>query len=100
MTGIAVKSDVASLMARYDRISVMTHRQGFNMRAITRCLVAAACFAAPLPLAAQAVDFPARPVRMIVPYPPGGGTDIVARILGQKLTESWAQQVLVDNRPG
>jgi tripartite-type tricarboxylate transporter receptor subunit TctC len=44
--------------------------------------------------------YPARSIRFIVPYPPGSGTDIVARMLGQKLTEAWGQQVLVDNRPG
>ena len=49
---------------------------------------------------AMAQGFPPRPVRIIVPYPPGSGTDIVARILGQKLSEGWGQQVIVDNRPG
>jgi tripartite-type tricarboxylate transporter receptor subunit TctC len=44
--------------------------------------------------------YPARPVRLIVPYPPGGGNDTLARLFGQKLTESWGQQVVVDNRPG
>ena len=44
--------------------------------------------------------YPARPVRFIVPYPPGGGTDAFARIVGTKLTELWGQQVIVDNRPG
>jgi tripartite-type tricarboxylate transporter receptor subunit TctC len=44
--------------------------------------------------------YPARTVRFIVPYPPGSGTDIVARMLGQKLAEAWGQQVVVDNRPG
>ena len=44
--------------------------------------------------------FPTRSVRFIVPYPPGSGTDIVARMLGQKLTEGWSQQVLIENRPG
>ena len=48
--------------------------------------------------AAQA--YPARPVRLIVPYPPGGGNDTLARMFGQKLTESWGQQIVVDNRPG
>jgi len=47
-----------------------------------------------------AQEFPSRPVRMIVGFPPGGATDLVARILQPKLSESFGQQVLVDNRPG
>lgn len=50
--------------------------------------------------AAQAQTYPARGVRMLVPFPPGGGTDIVARVMGQKLSELWAQPVIMDNRPG
>ena len=49
---------------------------------------------------AQAGAFPAKAVRIIVAFPPGGGTDIVARIVGQKLAESWGQQAVVDNRAG
>jgi tripartite-type tricarboxylate transporter receptor subunit TctC len=51
---------------------------------------------------AQRTDagFPSRPVRLIVPYPPGGGNDTLARIFGLKLAESWGQQIVVDNRPG
>ncbi|MBI2317692.1 MAG: tripartite tricarboxylate transporter substrate binding protein [Betaproteobacteria bacterium] len=45
-------------------------------------------------------DFPARPVRILVPYAPGGINDLAARILGAKLTEFWNQSVLVENRPG
>jgi tripartite-type tricarboxylate transporter receptor subunit TctC len=44
--------------------------------------------------------YPQRPVRIIVPYPPGSGTDIVARLLGQRIGESWGQPMVVDNRPG
>ena len=44
--------------------------------------------------------YPDKPIRLITPYPPGGGTTAVARLVGQKLTESWGQQVLIDNRPG
>jgi len=55
----------------------------------------AALFAAP-----ALAQYPARPVRMIVSIPPGGAPDIAARVLGQKLSESIGQQVVVDNRPG
>ena len=62
-------------------------------------------FAAALALclagAAFAQDkFPDKPVRFIVPFPPGGGTDALARILGAKLSEQWGQQVIIDNRAG
>jgi tripartite-type tricarboxylate transporter receptor subunit TctC len=49
---------------------------------------------------AQAQTYPARTVRLVVPYVPGGGVDFVGRTLAQKLTELWGQTVIVDNRPG
>ena len=49
---------------------------------------------------AQAQTYPAKPIRLVVPFPPGGSLDVVARAIGQKLTESWGQPVLIDNRPG
>jgi tripartite-type tricarboxylate transporter receptor subunit TctC len=49
---------------------------------------------------AQAQAWPAKPVRMLVPYPPGGGPDVVARIVGQRLSEVFGQQFVVENRPG
>jgi len=49
---------------------------------------------------AAAQTFPDKPVRFIVPFPPGGGTDALARVLGAKLGELWGQQVIVDNRAG
>jgi tripartite-type tricarboxylate transporter receptor subunit TctC len=49
---------------------------------------------------ASGADYPTRPVRLLVGFSPGGGTDLAVRIIGRKLTEMWGQQVVVDNRPG
>jgi tripartite-type tricarboxylate transporter receptor subunit TctC len=50
--------------------------------------------------AAHAQSFPTRPIRRIVPVPAGSTTDIVTRLVAQKMNESWGQQIVVDNRPG
>jgi tripartite-type tricarboxylate transporter receptor subunit TctC len=62
-------------------------------RAILAALLAAGT-------SAHAQSYPAKPIRFITPYAPGGSTSILARLVGQKLTESWGQSVIVDNRPG
>jgi len=49
---------------------------------------------------ALAQSFPSRPVRLIVTYPPGGSSDLMARVFGQKLSEVWGQQVIVESKPG
>jgi tripartite-type tricarboxylate transporter receptor subunit TctC len=49
---------------------------------------------------AQAQNYPAKPIHVLVPYAPGGISDIASRILGAKLTEAWGQQVVVENKPG
>jgi len=57
-----------------------------------------ACVAVVTPAGAQ--TYPAKPIRFIIPFTPGGNTDVLGRLLGQKLTEAWGQQVVIDNRPG
>lgn len=61
-------------------------------------LLVAFCATSPLSSAAQ--SYPARPITMIVPFPPGGGTDIMARVFSEKIGRALGVQVLVDNRPG
>jgi tripartite-type tricarboxylate transporter receptor subunit TctC len=63
---------------------------------VTAAIVAAAL----IPMAASAQQYPTRAIRMVIGFPPGGGTDIVGRIVAQKLSESLGQQVLPDNRGG
>ena len=54
----------------------------------------------PLAHAQDAANYPSRPIRMIVPFAPGGGLDLSTRLIGQKLTEKWGQNIVVDARPG
>jgi tripartite-type tricarboxylate transporter receptor subunit TctC len=68
-------------------------------RAFMRAAAAGAALSA-FPHAARALDYPTRPVHWIIGFPPGGGADIVARILGAWLAERLGQQVIIENRPG
>lgn len=64
-----------------------------------RLLVAAGCFGVAIAMA-QESGYPSKPIRIVVPATSGGVTDILARALGQRLTETWGQQVIADNKPG
>jgi tripartite-type tricarboxylate transporter receptor subunit TctC len=68
------------------------------MKTLIRIITAAALAAAALPAIAQ--GYPERPVRAIIAFPPGSGTDVIGRIVTQKVSEYWGQQVVADNRGG
>ena len=67
--------------------------------AVVRLAMALVSLAVVLPAHSQDA-YPTRPLRLVVPYPPGGASDVTARLIGQKVAESWGQQVVIDNRPG
>jgi len=72
----------------------------FPQRMRLKVLLSAAVCALSLPLAApaQAQAWPTKPVKMVVPFSPGGSTDVVARMLGQRLSEIWGQTVVIENK--
>src|SRR5581483_11676977 len=74
-------------------------RRGDSMNAWLRALVAALC----LLLVGSAMgqsSYPDRPIRIVVPYPPGGGTDTLTRLVSKYMTESLKQPIVIENRPG
>ena len=62
--------------------------------------ILALCALAPAAAAQAQTTYPTKPIRIVVPFPPGGGVDLLARIVGGKLTEAWGQPLVVDHRPG
>ena len=68
------------------------------MRKFSRCLGLALALLAPTHVSAQA--YPVKPVRLMVPFPPGGATDIIARLVGAKMQELWGQAVVIESKPG
>ncbi len=62
--------------------------------------IAAVCAMSVVSSWCGAQGFPSKPIRFIIPYPPGGGTTVVAHLIGPKLSEMWGQPVIIDNRPG
>src|SRR5262249_24767386 len=71
-----------------------------SMRALLRLSLAITALAALAPAVLSQQAFPTHPIRLIVPYPAGGATDVVARIVAEKMSEELGQQIYVDNRPG
>ena len=68
-----------------------------------RTLLAVAAMVAAVATAADAQaqgGYPAKPIRMLTPFSAGGGSDILARLIGPQITEAWGQQIIVENRPG
>src|SRR5438477_10486242 len=80
---------------RYSNMKAMSNRGRSRWRRTAFALAAFAAFSA-----ASAQDYPSRPVRVVVPSAPGGGFDLVGRVLAQKLTEQTGQAFVVENRPG
>jgi len=72
------------------------------VRFVVRALltIAAAANMTGAAVAEEATSFPSRPIHVIVPFPAGGPSDIVARVIGQKMSDDWGQPVVIDNRPG
>jgi tripartite-type tricarboxylate transporter receptor subunit TctC len=70
------------------------------MKFVRRAIALGALIALPMGGALAQGDFPNRPVRIVVPFPAGGPTDVLARVIAQRLSETWGQGVVVENRPG
>ena len=91
----------AIVTARLARMERVTRIRGYAaMKSLFRIVLAAlaACVVAAAPAVAQ--GYPAKPVKLVVPFPPGGSLDFAGRLIAQKLTEAWGQSVVVENKPG
>jgi tripartite-type tricarboxylate transporter receptor subunit TctC len=88
--------------------ALLTRNVGRTREGIVRTLLRASALAAlqillslvVLPLAANAQNYPTKPIRLVVPFPPGGPNDIIGRVVGQKIQDLLGQLVIIDNRAG
>src|SRR3984893_9662102 len=113
---VAVRCAFAALAVSFfvcynaQRSSIQHQRTGLQIRDTGRncmasrrtaiCLIAMGISAIASIGSASALDYPTRPVRWVVGYPPGGATDIIARLIGQRLSEKFGQQFVIENKPG
>src|SRR5689334_7167005 len=79
-------------------VSAKRRQRVHEVKCLLYYVMALGCFLAASTAAAQA--YPTKPVRLVAPAAPGGGLDVVSRIIASKLADGWGQQVLVENRPG
>jgi tripartite-type tricarboxylate transporter receptor subunit TctC len=91
-------SRVTHPSTRPPRESAATPRRTVHRQCLIRLLLGAIVLAAPLAAGGQA--YPSRPVKLVVPFPPGGSLDFAGRLIAQRLTEMWGQSVVVENKPG
>jgi tripartite-type tricarboxylate transporter receptor subunit TctC len=88
---------IETVPAKEDLVMPRSAKAAFSFHAL---VFASLLVPATVSLAQTAADYPSKPIRMIVPFSAGGATDVMARLIGQRLTESWGQQIIVENRIG